>query len=94
MDKLTSNYIDKLLSDTNNRIAIVSGEGEQGTAELFTGTRSRLAITRRIIKETCGGDRWAYAVIETPQQDDQASESVKWGGGDGELDQAFFPNVE
>ena len=38
---------------------IVSGEGENGTVEMYTGKLTARAIKTRLTKERCGGDRWA-----------------------------------
>ncbi len=51
------------LLNGNNEILIVSGEGEQGTSEVYTGKRTRRAIKMRLTKEECGGDRWAKAKV-------------------------------
>ncbi|MBK7542810.1 MAG: hypothetical protein IPI57_15840 [Candidatus Competibacteraceae bacterium] len=45
-----------------NEIVIVSGEGEQGTREVYTGKRSIRAIKLRLGKERRGG-RWARAEV-------------------------------
>lgn len=46
-----------------NEIRIVSGEGEgPATVERFTGKHTQRAIKRRLTRERCHGDRWAYAV--------------------------------
>lgn len=42
-----------------SRLAIVSGEGESGTREEYTGKRTARAIRARLTRERCGGDRWA-----------------------------------
>ena len=91
-----SNYLDNLLANPDNRIAIVSGEGEgPGIAELFTGKRSRLAIKRRIIKETCEGDRWAYAVIETHNPRMIDGHAVLWSGHDEyDMQSVDFPEID
>lgn len=47
---------------TQNQIQIISGEGENGTAEIYTGKRTMLAIKRRLTKERCKGQRWAKAI--------------------------------
>ncbi len=60
---MTTTYVNKLLAN-NAIVAICSGEGEYGTFERFTGKKTVLAINRRLIRETCGGDRWAVAIIE------------------------------
>ena len=44
---------------TGKPIQIVSGEGEQGTVEAYTGTVTVRAIKARLTRERCGGDRWA-----------------------------------
>ena len=51
-----------ILKLTKNKIAIVSGDGEIGTAELYGGTLSERAIRSRLTRERCHGDRWARAV--------------------------------
>jgi hypothetical protein len=43
-------------------IAIISGEGEVGSVEHFTGTHTQRAIKARLTRERCNGDRWARAV--------------------------------
>jgi hypothetical protein len=40
-------------------IYLISGEGENGTKELYTGARTQRAMRARLTKERCGGDRWA-----------------------------------
>jgi len=47
------------------RIDIISGEGEQGHRDTYTGMRTALAIKRSLTRERCGGDRWARAVAIT-----------------------------
>ena len=42
---------------------IVSGEGNLGTVEDYTGKRTARAVKARLTRERCGGDRWAR--IET-----------------------------
>lgn len=50
---------------SGTKIEIVSGEGTgPGTTELFTGRRTLLAISRRLARERCKGDRWAYALVD------------------------------
>ena len=44
-------------------IKITSGEGEQGTSEVYTGKRTVRAIKMRLTRERCSGDRWARATI-------------------------------
>lgn len=56
--------INKVLAKNQGNIVILSGEvGRNGTFESFRGTRSELAINRRLAKERCNGDRWARAYI-------------------------------
>ena len=45
-------------------VEIVSGEGEQGTVETYTGKMTWRAINARLRRERCGGDRWAYVMID------------------------------
>jgi hypothetical protein len=45
-------------------IQIVSGEGEVGTVEPYTGRRTVRALKARLTRERCKGDRWAYAQID------------------------------
>lgn len=40
-------------------LEIVSGEGEQGTVEVYDGKLTLGAIRCRLHTEKCGGDRWA-----------------------------------
>lgn len=46
----------------NNKIAIVSGEGEIGHAELYNGKKTARALKSRLTRERCNGDRWAKAI--------------------------------
>ena len=59
--------IQSLINATN--ISIISGEGEVGTTDKYTGKRSLLAIKRRLTKERCHGDRWATAVVYSHSND-------------------------
>lgn len=52
-----------LIENTDNEIQILSGEGDYGNFELYTGKRTVRAIKLRLTKERCGGDRWARALI-------------------------------
>ncbi len=50
-------------------ICIVSGEGTgTGTAYKYSGAPTARGINRQLNRERCGGDRWAYATIETPER--------------------------
>lgn len=53
--------INKLIE--KNAILIVSGEGETGTSQAYTGKRTVRAIKMRLNKERCGGGRWAMAKV-------------------------------
>lgn len=41
-------------------LIIISGEGEQGTEEVYDGKLTLGAIRNRLHREKCGGDRWAH----------------------------------
>jgi hypothetical protein len=47
---------------TSKRIIILSGEGETGEIEEFTGKKTARAIKSRLTRERAGGDRWAMAL--------------------------------
>lgn len=44
---------------TGQPLKIVSGEGDNGTAEDYAGAKTVRAIKARLTRERCGGDRWA-----------------------------------
>ncbi len=44
---------------TGKPLEIVSGEGENGTSEIYTGVKTVRAVKARLTRERCGGDRWA-----------------------------------
>ena len=46
----------------NKEIRIISGDGETGTVERYSGKCSERAIKLRLARERCNGDRWAKAV--------------------------------
>lgn len=52
-----------------NEIRIISGEGERGTVEPYTGKRTMRAIKMRLTKERCGGERWAHASVYSHTND-------------------------
>ena len=60
--------IDPMLTDNliarAETITIISGEGEIGTREDYTGKRTVRALRSRLTKERAHGDRWAYAEID------------------------------
>ena len=45
-------------------IILVSGEGETGICESYSGSRSIPAMKRRLTKERQGGDRWAFYRVD------------------------------
>ena len=56
--------MEKLLKDyPDSDIVILSGEGEGGTFEHYTGKRAPQAIKTKLTRERCHGDRWAKAYI-------------------------------
>ncbi len=59
----------KELLDSDAPIQIISGEGEIGGIEPYTGKRSLRAIRQRLTKERCGGDRWAKARVFSHQNE-------------------------
>lgn len=48
----------------DSEIVILSGEGENGTFERFTGKHTARAIKSKLARESCGGDRWARAYMQ------------------------------
>jgi hypothetical protein len=54
----TTEQIEAIIA-TGKQIQIVSGEGENGTADDYTGARTVRAIRARLTRERSGGDRWA-----------------------------------
>ena len=55
--KQTTEQIEAIIA-TGKPLKIVSGEGENGTAEEYTGAKTVRAIKSRLTRERCG-DRWA-----------------------------------
>jgi hypothetical protein len=47
------------MTTTQDTLYIVSGEGTQGTREIYAGKRTARAIKARLTRERCSGDRWA-----------------------------------
>lgn len=54
----TTEQIEALIA-TGKPLQVVSGEGETGSIEPYTGKRTVRAIKARLTRERCGGDRWA-----------------------------------
>ena len=82
-------YSDYLNSPADEHpIHIVSGEGNCGTVEIYTGKRSDRAIKMRLTRERCGGDRWARAMIYMHTSADGAD--VGMDCTDGTV--GYFPN--
>lgn len=67
------------LLDTTKAVRIVSGEGDCGTVEQYTGARTIRAIRARLTREQCGGQRFARA------------EYVSWTDADGNHHFARLP---
>jgi hypothetical protein len=63
MDVSFYNSLVALVEKKNNKIQILSGEGDCGNFEIYTGKRTMRAIKMRLTKERCGGDRWARAMV-------------------------------
>ena len=61
--------ITQSMLDDATTIEIVSGEGENGTVEEYTGARTAGAISARLKIERCGGDRWAFAKLDGERYD-------------------------
>ncbi len=55
------------------KIWIVSGEGEIGSAELYTGKLTLRALRMRLTRERCHGDRWAYIKVGGQRVNELAS---------------------
>ena len=76
----TTSYLTAVLA-RGGRIAIVSGEGDgPGTVEPYDGHRTTSAIIARLRAERAGGDRWAYALIETHDAGMIDGYAVRWTG--------------
>ena len=58
MNNQTRDEIASLLAD-GAPLAIVSGEGAQGTDEPYAGAPTVRAVLARLTRERAGGDRWA-----------------------------------
>lgn len=58
-----NNITDALLAGAGV-VEIISGEGEQGTRETYTGARTVQALRARLSRERAGGDRWAILVVD------------------------------
>lgn len=54
----TNEQIEAIIA-TGKPLEIVSGEGENGMSEIYTGAKTVRAIKARLTRERCGGDRWA-----------------------------------
>jgi hypothetical protein len=71
-------------------IHITSGEGENGTTEVFAGKRTERAVKLRLTRERCGGDRWARAAVFMREVGDGAAigMNVETGTED------YFPDAD
>jgi hypothetical protein len=52
----------------SDKIFIVSGEGDYGTAEHFIGRATRLAVLRALLRRTKSGERWARCETESGER--------------------------
>jgi hypothetical protein len=79
-DKHVEKYVQELI-DKGHPIRIVSGEGEIGHVEPYTGKRTIRAIKLRLARERRGGDRWARASVYSHDVDveDEAWVDVETG---------------
>ena len=50
-------------------ILIISGEGDFGDCEIYTGKRSERVLKSRLTRERCNGDRWASALLYAHETD-------------------------
>jgi len=62
-DTVKGDMMEYLISNPDNPIYIISGEGDIGTCEKYNGARTSRAIKSRLTKECSGGDRWARAIV-------------------------------
>lgn len=53
--------------ETAETILILSGEGEEGTFEKYTGKRTVRALRTALTKARCNGDRWAFALVSADE---------------------------
>jgi hypothetical protein len=70
-------------------IRIISGEGEIGTVERYSGKRSERAIKLRLSRERCNGDRWARAV-QYSHENEHGKVGIDLETGE----YCTFPNIE
>lgn len=61
----------------NITIEIVSGEGNAGTAEAYTGARTASAIRAQLTRERAGGDRWAFVRIDGKRVHDRQYDDLE-----------------
>lgn len=64
MNNTSNNEITDRMIETAIEIKIISGEGENGTVENYTGKRTARAVKARLTKERCNGDRWAILELD------------------------------
>lgn len=56
--------VTQAMLDETTVIEIASGEGEEGTREVYSGARTVRAVRARLTSERCGGDRWAILILD------------------------------
>lgn len=64
MNNTYNNCITDRMIESASVIKIISGEGEIGTVETYTGKRTARAVKARLTKERCNGDRWAILELD------------------------------
>lgn len=64
MRNTNNTTITQAMLDAAEEIEILSGEGEDGNTEDYTGARTVRAIKIRLSQERCNGDRWAILVLD------------------------------
>jgi len=66
------------------KLYIISGEGEVGTRERYTGKRTVRAVKARLTRERAGGDRWAH--LEDEHGEHVTMTEVHWAVNGGNLE--------
>jgi hypothetical protein len=64
MNNTDNNAISDRMIQAAETIRIISGEGENGTIEDYTGKRTARAVRAKLTHERHDGDRWGILVID------------------------------
>lgn len=64
MNNTSNSEITDRMIENATELKIISGEGENGTVEIYTGKRTARAVKARLTKERCNGDRWATLEVD------------------------------